>query len=251
MEAHLYIVGRVCLETPVGLFSERDLPGRQGRLLLVALAVDPAHAVTRETLAQRLWAGHPPTAWEGALSALVSKLRALLARAVPCGSATVARSLGCHQLLLPVEARVDREVAVTSLDAAEGALSRGDLARAWSCATTASAILHRPFLLGDYGDWAEQERGRLRALHVRALSCLGEVWSVRGNFAQAGYMAREAIALEPYRETGYRQLMSALHAGGDRAEALRVYGQCRALLADELGTDPSAETELLYRRILA
>ena len=63
-------------------------------------------------------------------------------------------------------------------------------------------------------------------------------------------MAEQAIALEPFRETGYRRLMEAHVASGNRAEALRVYERCRRLLADELGTYPSPETESLYRVLL-
>ena len=36
---------------------------------------------------------------------------------------------------------------------------------------------------------------------------------------------------------------------GNRAEALRVYERCRALLAKELGTDPSPETQTVHREI--
>ena len=37
---------------------------------------------------------------------------------------------------------------------------------------------------------------------------------------------------------------------GDRAEALRVFGRCRDLLRDELGTSPSPQTEALFLEIL-
>ena len=36
---------------------------------------------------------------------------------------------------------------------------------------------------------------------------------------------------------------------GDRAEALRVYERCRVLLANELRTDPSPETQEVYRQV--
>ena len=62
--------------------------------------------------------------------------------------------------------------------------------------------------------------------------------------------AEQTIALAPFRETGYRRLMEAHVAAGDRAEALRVYERCRRLLADELGTYPSPETESIYRALL-
>jgi hypothetical protein len=45
-------------------------------------------------------------------------------------------------------------------------------------------------------------------------------------------------------------LVEAHAAGGNRAEALRVYERCRRLLAEELGTYPSPETESIYRELL-
>jgi DNA-binding SARP family transcriptional activator len=39
-------------------------------------------------------------------------------------------------------------------------------------------------------------------------------------------------------------------AAGNRAEGLRAYQRCRHILADELGVDPSAETQATYRQLL-
>jgi DNA-binding SARP family transcriptional activator len=62
--------------------------------------------------------------------------------------------------------------------------------------------------------------------------------------------ANEALALDPYRETGYVRLMR-LHMGrGNRAEALRVYEQCRDILARDLGVTPSSQTEAVYCELL-
>ena len=62
--------------------------------------------------------------------------------------------------------------------------------------------------------------------------------------------AREAVALEPFRETSYQLLMRAHAAVGNRAEALRVYERCRCLLSEELGVPPSSQTEAVYLEIL-
>ena len=86
---------------------------------------------------------------------------------------------------------------------------------------------------------------RLRALSVLAGACLRE-----GDAAEAVTWAEQMTALEPFRESGYRRLMEAHVAAGNRAEALRVYERCRRLLADELGTYPSPETESIYRSLL-
>ena len=44
--------------------------------------------------------------------------------------------------------------------------------------------------------------------------------------------------------------MRAQVGAGNRAEALRVYERCRALMGDELGVDPSAETQACHLEIL-
>src|SRR5207249_7150009 len=62
--------------------------------------------------------------------------------------------------------------------------------------------------------------------------------------------AKETVALEPFRETGYRRLMEAHVAAANPAEALRVYERCRRLFAEELGAYPSPEIESVYRRLL-
>jgi DNA-binding SARP family transcriptional activator len=62
--------------------------------------------------------------------------------------------------------------------------------------------------------------------------------------------ANDMVALEPFRETGYQQLMR-LHAQiGNRGEALRVFGRLRELLRDELGTNPSPQSEAIFLEIL-
>ena len=61
----------------------------------------------------------------------------------------------------------------------------------------------------------------------------------------------ERIELEPFRETGWQRLIRALADGGNRAEALRAYTQCKKLLADELGIAPSPETEAIVRGLRA
>ena len=63
-----------------------------------------------------------------------------------------------------------------------------------------------------------------------------------------GY-ARRQLALEPWNEGAHQNLMLALALGGQRAAALRQYEACRSVLAQELGVEPSAETEALKRQI--
>jgi DNA-binding SARP family transcriptional activator len=73
--------------------------------------------------------------------------------------------------------------------------------------------------------------------------------AANGEHPLAAQFAREVVELEPFRETGWQRLMGALAAGGNRAEALRAYAQCRELLRRELGVAPSAATEKLAAQL--
>jgi basic membrane lipoprotein Med (substrate-binding protein (PBP1-ABC) superfamily) len=96
----------------------------------------------------------------------------------------------------------------------------------------------------------EAKRRELADVRARALAVLAEACLSSGNPQQSVRWAVQAIDAEPFRESGYRRLMEAHAAAGNRAEALRVYERCRRLLAEELGAYPSPETESIYRSLL-
>jgi DNA-binding SARP family transcriptional activator len=58
--------------------DEKRLPGRQGPVALVYLALERARPVPIDELADAVWGEKLPRAWETALSAIVSKLRSAL-----------------------------------------------------------------------------------------------------------------------------------------------------------------------------
>lgn len=242
----LYLTGRLAAEVGNRRFDERRLPGRQGRRAFAYLALERTRPVPIDELADAVWGTATPAgAWETALSAIVSKLRASL-RGLDerCAVTTAA---GCYQLALPLGAWVDVEAARDALDQAEGHVRAGRTKAAWGPANVAASIAARPFLAGVEGEWIARERSTLRDVHVRALECLSAVALANGEPPLAAQLAREVVELEPFRETGWQRLMRALAGGGNRAEALRAYAQCRKLLADELGVGPAPETEAIVR----
>lgn len=219
-------------------------------MALAYLVLARTRPVPRDELVSALWPEQAPPSADTALSALVSKLRAGLARVGLDGAAMLDSAAGCYQLRLPAGAQVDVETAANSLDRAEGSLRAGDVGAAWSAATVATAILRRPLLAGDEAAWLTIRRTELRNLLVRAYDCLVDVWLERGDTTLAVAVAQSALEIAPYRESGYRRLMRAHAASGNRAEALRAYEQCRTLLRDELGINPDPETEAIYLSVL-
>ncbi len=248
MTLRVYLAGNVAVEHGDALVPERRLPGRQGRLTLAVLTWERARAVSVDELADVVWDGAPPAAWQTALRALVSKLRAALDEAG--AGASIEHAFGCYQLRLPADAWVDVEAATAAVHEAEAALHQGDLQAANGAALVANAIARRPFLPGDAGEWVERRREHLRQVRIRALEVRGRVALANHDPAGAATDAGLVVELEPYRETGHVLLMRAHAAAGNPAQALAAFERLRTTLADELGASPSPETEAAFLEIL-
>jgi SARP family transcriptional regulator, regulator of embCAB operon len=245
----IYLTGEVQVENGERLLRESQLGGPQGRFVLAYLVTERKRAVTQAELAEALWPGELPASWTLALSAIVSRLRSRLGGIGLPRSHVIGNAFGCYQLTAPGEIWVDVEAALSGVDAAEGALAAGNAQGAYGPSLIATTVLRRPFLPGQDGPWVDDRRAALASSLVRALDCRVDALAANNEHVLALAHAREAVKLEPYRESGYRKLMRMLAASGDRAEAVRVYNQCRDLLDKELGVAPSAETESAYREL--
>lgn len=247
----IYLTGSIAIENGEQLIRERQFPGRQGRIAFVFLAVNRHRSIHRDELLGAIWPGDAPAQTDSGLDAILSKLRGTLKSAgfspADAGVAVTAKTI---TLQLPGRAWIDLEAAANALDEAEGALRRSDLVEAWGMANIAVVISRRPFVADVEAPWIESQRTALRAMQMRALQCLVNVSAANGEPLLAVQHATEMIELEPFRETAYQLLMKMHAAAGDRAEALRVFANCRELLREELGVSPSPQTEAVYLEIL-
>ena len=246
----LYLAGRVAIETTGRIIGPDQFPGQQGRVAFAYLAIQRGRPVTVDELAAVLWTEEQPPAWESALRAIISKLRSLIARHDACGRSSLSAGRGWYELRLPSDAWVDIEAAADAIHEAEAALRKGSPALAYGPSAVAHHIARRPFLPGEYGEWVEAHRDRLRDILLRALEARTEVYLWNREEALALRTAKDLVALEPLRESGHRLVMRAHTALGNTAEALRAYEDCRKLIARELGVDPSPQTKALYESVL-
>jgi hypothetical protein len=189
-------------------------------------------------------------AWEGALSALMSRIRGLLSREpLKTLGVSLSSSFGQYQLLLPADSWVDLEAGLWAIDEVEGYLRAGEPLRVLGPATVAASIARRPFLSGIDGEWVEGQRRVLERQLLRALKGLCRMFMARSEALHAVETATEAVTLDPFRESSHQLLMQAHAASENRPEALRAYQRLCDLLQGELGTGPSPETQALYRKL--
>ena len=221
------------------------------RIVLAALVLEREAPLARDRLAGIVWPEEMPRTWASALRTYVSRARLALTQVLGVGGEVIASGDAGYQLALPhdVELVIDVERAAGLLDRARAALA-ADPALALEDADAAAAAVRAPFLAGHPGQWADDVRARLDDLVVGALLVAGEAAAAVGDGPGAVAAAEEATQRAPLHEAAHRALMAAHEAAGNRAEALRSYQRARRQLADELGVDPSAETEAAYLALL-
>jgi DNA-binding SARP family transcriptional activator len=119
----------------------------------------------------------------------------------------------------------------------------------------AAALYHDDLLIGlncnsaPFEAWLSLTRERLHNLALTILHQLTQRDLANGEYAAAHAYAQRQIALEPWREEAHRQFMYALAAQGERSAALAQFERCTRLLRQELGVDPSPETQQLWQQI--
>ncbi len=221
----------------------RDFGGRKPKLIFEILLLAHGRPVTRDRLADLLWGEQPPRNVAGTIDTYASLLR---------------RTLGSERARLVTEPeayRLERSELLVDLDrfdrlAARAATRpRGPERRA---ALEDALTLVRGEVLEDepYAEWVEDTRAhyRRRALDVRVDAALAALEA--GETTAALDHAEEALAQDPLEERAHRMVMLGQELAGRRSSALRAYERCRHALAEELGSDPSEDTEDLHRAIL-
>ena len=100
-----------------------------------------------------------------------------------------------------------------------------------------------------FEEWAAARRADLRRRMLAALDGLTTGALEQRASSEAMAYARRQLELDNLNESAHRQLMLALAQSGLRASALAHYEECRRLLRQELGVEPSAELRALAERI--
>ncbi|MEO1126168.1 MAG: BTAD domain-containing putative transcriptional regulator, partial [Cyanobacteria bacterium J06639_16] len=120
------------------------------------------------------------------------------------------------------------------------------------CQLKAAIAQYRGELLPslDY-DWIVQAREQLHQRYLNALDELIRLLEQQQQYRQAIRYGQQLLQAEPLRESTYQTLMQLQGEHGDRAAAIQTYHQCMIMLRDELGIDPSPETQRVYQTLLA
>ncbi len=222
------------------------VPHGKQRAVLAALLLSVGRVVSLNDLGEVLWGDRPPASARVAVQNHVMRLRRSLTDA---GSRICTQPPG---YLICAEAD---EVDVIRFGAHADAARAAARDRAWEAAAAqagAALALWRGEPLADVGSevLASQEGPRLAEMRLQALETRIDADLHLGCHAEVITELRQLAAAHRLRERLHGLLMLALYQDGRLGEALAAYQQARAVLVEELGTEPGAGLSQVHQQIL-
>jgi DNA-binding SARP family transcriptional activator len=212
--------------------------------LIVYLAVSRRPA-TRDLLAALLWGDMGDADAKNNLRQALTSLRKSLDPFLEITRDSVA---------LRTEAPITSDIATfeSALRSARRADGPERLAHLQTAVDTYRGDFLEGFLVRDapeFEDWLVAQRTRYRELALQAFHQLTEAYLTQAEYQAAIDTTTLLLALDPWREEGYRHLMLALAYTGQRSAALAQYDRCRRMLREVFDATPAEATTSLAERI--
>ncbi|HWI63424.1 MAG TPA: BTAD domain-containing putative transcriptional regulator, partial [Symbiobacteriaceae bacterium] len=207
----------------------------KARDLLAFLALGGDRPYTRDQLGEALWPDGDPEAVTRLLHTSLHHLRRALG---PEGESLITFAGGAYRLDRgKLDLDLDRFMSLVTASSPEG----------WR---TAVSLWRGELLEGlDYG-WCDGPRSRVRAAYQELLRRLARHMSDSGRWTEAAEFLQLLIESDPLVEDGHVGLMECYAALGNRAAALQQYRTLARVLDEELGVEPGARAQELYRQLI-
>ncbi len=100
-------------------------------------------------------------------------------------------------------------------------------------------------------DWAVIRQEQLLARFLMSLDHLGRIYMKQQRFEPAVECYQRLLERDSYREDACAQLMRCYWQLQRRWDAIHQYNRCATVLAHDLGIEPNAEIQMLYRAIFS
>ncbi|MGQ0570689.1 MAG: BTAD domain-containing putative transcriptional regulator, partial [Armatimonadota bacterium] len=222
---------------------EAEWRRRKSKALLKILALAPEHRLSRDQALEWLWPDLPPEAGANNLHKILHLTRRVLEPDLRPGTPSPYLRFDDNQISLG-PAWIDVNAFETAAARAEATGESADLG--------ATLSLYTGDLLPEdlYEEWATAPRERLlrRVIGLWLLQASRRV--AQGDLPAGADAFHRVLHIDPGHEEAHRGLMVIYARQGKRHQAIRQYQRCRELLAEELGVEPSPETQEVYQRIL-
>jgi DNA-binding SARP family transcriptional activator/tetratricopeptide (TPR) repeat protein len=226
-----------------------DIGGAKARSLVARMLVDRGLVISVDRLVDSLWTDHEGNGTEIALRSTISRLRKRVRDADATGQLITTRPPG-YVLDLPASA-IDASRFEQLVSEARRQLGRRRPSVATRLLNEAQGLWRGP-AYSDVCDepFARAEARRLEELLLTAIETRIDAQLTMGLHDDVVGELEALTSANPLRERLWSQRMLALYRSGRQGEALRVSGELRRILVDELGIEPGHDVTWLEHAIL-
>jgi ATP/maltotriose-dependent transcriptional regulator MalT/DNA-binding SARP family transcriptional activator len=243
---------------PVEIFRDPARPlaadawtTKRARDILCFIASRRHRRASKDTIIDTFWGEADFEAVEKNFHPTVSHIRKALNSNQPLKQNFLLYRDGDYQLSPNFSYHIDTEEFDRLLAEGETARRAREFDRCIASYEAAIAIYRGDFMQGIYDDWVEEQRSYYREQHLRMLEALTAVAQKTEDWTRSLQLAQEILRTDPFREDVHCMMMRA-HAGqGNRHAVKEQYETLSKLLKKELGVEPAAETQKVYRELSA
>jgi ATP/maltotriose-dependent transcriptional regulator MalT/DNA-binding SARP family transcriptional activator len=224
---------------------------KRARDILCFIASRRHRRASKDTIIDTFWGEADFEAVEKNFHPTVSHIRKALNSNQPLKQNFLLYRDGDYQLSPNFSYLIDTEEFDRLVAEGETARRAREFDRCIASYEAAIAIYRGDFMQGSYDDWVEEQRSYYREQHLRMLEALAAVAQKTEDWTRSLQLAQEILRNDPFREDVHCMMMRA-HAGqGNRHAVKDQYQTLSKLLKKELGVEPAAETQKVYRELIA
>jgi DNA-binding SARP family transcriptional activator len=231
--------------------AEHELPrGNRVRSVWAALAINPGHVTTTDSLIETVWGAAVPRRARESVHVHISQLRLFLSQiGLPAG--VIETRGGGYRLEMRRES-LDWCRALDNVAEAVHLRRGGHTREALALADSVVEGFRFPILGGvsagvRIGAFVRQ----MEELHLRAHELRNDTLIEIGENQRAIHELQALVSMHPVRESLHCQLMRAFYNADRQIEALDVYSRLRDTLSEEFGVEPGRLARQYHSAILA
>jgi LuxR family maltose regulon positive regulatory protein len=222
---------------------------KRARDIFCYIATSKHRRVAKDVLIDTFWPDDDPATIEKNFHPTISHIRKALNHRQAFKQNFLLFRDGAYQLNPELSYSIDTEDFELQIAEAEIAKREKDSQRLRRGLESALASYRGEFMPSVYENWADERRNYYAEQYLRVLAAMAKMALTEKRLAAAVKYATELLGDDPFREDIHRLVMKAFAAQGKPAAVKKQYEDLSDLLKKELGIQPAAETERLYREL--
>jgi two-component SAPR family response regulator len=223
---------------------------KRARDILCFIASRPHRRASKDTIIDTFWEEADFDAVEKNFHPTISHVRKALNSNQPLKQNFLLYRDGDYLLNPDFSYRIDIEEFDRLVAAGETARRARDQESFVQSYEQAIKLYRGDFMQGSYDEWAEEQRAYYREQYLRLLETLAAAAQKSEEWSRSLGLAQKILKDDPFREDVHCMMMRAHAALGNRVAVREQYETVKRLLRKELGVEPAAETQRIFRELL-